>query len=169
MVIVLGERRIRMIRDGCRSRHSGSRRSASGRRTAARGSGRSRVRSRARRNFGRCNRSGGPETHRSRRRSGWSIAGTAKIGFRAACASAGPLWAATPASASAPVARMVLRSTVSMRCSPCWTHFLSDACLAPRFGPGKTRQPITPRGTKRPAGWRGPFGSDAPIDLPLDV
>src|SRR5713226_7572519 len=45
---------------------------------------------------------------------GMVVTGTGKIGFGPACASAPPFCAAAPASASAPVASIVLRSTVTI-------------------------------------------------------
>src|SRR5882757_2151415 len=61
---------------------------------------------------------------------------TGKMDFGPACAAAGPAWVAAPASASAPVARMVLRSTVSMRVLlVCFCY--STAYLAPSVTPGK--------------------------------
>jgi hypothetical protein len=42
------------------------------------------------------------------------VTGTGKIGFGPACASAPPVCAAAPASANAPVASIVLRSTVTI-------------------------------------------------------
>src|ERR1700716_695806 len=54
---------------------------------------------------------------------------TGKMDCGPACAAAGPLCVAAPASASAPVARMVLRSTISMRvllqCFCCSTAYLA--------------------------------------------
>ena len=110
-------------RPPARSRRSGSRRSASGRRTAARGSDRSRARSRARHNCGRCSRCGGPGTRRSRRRSGSSSSAPRR--------SASGRLAPRPArlrrgavSASAPVASSVRRSSevmaYSLRCYWFW-------------------------------------------------
>ena len=61
---------------------------------------------------------------------------TGKMDFGPACAAAGPPCVAAPASASAPVARMVLRSTVSMRVLlVCFCY--STAYLAPSVTRGK--------------------------------
>ena len=79
---------------------------------------------------------------------------TGKIDFGPACAAAGPPCVAAPASANAPVARMVLRSTISMPFS-LWFRFLVPrltAYLAPRvmrasgaIPPGVTRAALLQR------------------------
>src|ERR1700704_6160689 len=61
---------------------------------------------------------------------------TGKMDFGPACAAAGPPCVAAPASARAPVARIVLRSTVSMRVLlVCFCY--STAYLAPSVMRGK--------------------------------
>src|SRR4029077_18474041 len=62
------------------------------------------------------------------------IAGTLKIGFGPDCACAEPPCVAAPANARAPVARMLLLSTVSISV----LHLIfPETCLAPPFAPGK--------------------------------
>ena len=100
----------------CRSRRSGSRRSASGRRTAARGSDPNPFRAHARRSCARCSRCGGPETRRSRRRSEWSSP-VPERSTSGRPARRPERSAAAPASARAPVVRMVLRSRLFMMVS----------------------------------------------------
>src|ERR1700712_4342555 len=63
---------------------------------------------------------------------------TGKIDFGPACAAAGPACVAAPASTSAPVLRMVLRSTVSMRVLP-GLFSLFDGVSSP---PGHAQQAI---------------------------
>src|SRR5437879_667177 len=96
------------------------------------------------------------------------IAGTSKIGFEPDCACAEPPCVAAPANASAPVAIMVLRSTVSI----CMLRFsclliFPETCLAPPFAPGKKIKRLR-CGIKRPATmrafWLGERGR-----LPLHV
>src|ERR1700681_26058 len=62
---------------------------------------------------------------------------TGKMVFGPACAAAGPLCVAAPASAHAPVARIVLRSTVSMGRSLLVCFCYSTAYLAPCATRGK--------------------------------
>src|SRR3984957_16115311 len=64
------------------------------------------------------------------------VIGTAKIGFGTDFAAAGALCVAAPASASAPVASMVLRSRVFMA-SPCLSRTCSTAYLDRHAAPGK--------------------------------
>src|SRR4051794_3810077 len=75
-------------------------------------------------------------------------AGKGKIGFTPAGALASGLCAAAPASASAPEARMVLRSTIFMGSLPGDIFSVSNAYLARRISRGKaTPKPLSFRGS----------------------
>src|SRR3954451_4442565 len=74
---------------------------------------------------------------------GIDIAGTEKICFAPLCASASPLCVAAPASASAPEARMVLRSTVLMGSLRFFVIFSDQAYLARGSTTGKAIPPLT--------------------------
>src|SRR5215212_1187766 len=76
---------------------------------------------------------------------GIDIAGTEKIDFAPACASALSLCVAAPASASAPDARMFLRSTVFLGSLRFFVIFSDQAYLAPRLTTGKTDPAPHPR------------------------
>src|ERR1700739_4257113 len=80
--------------------------------------------------------------------------GTANSGFAPVWAGAGRLWVAAPASASAPVAMMVLRSTVSKGILLC-AFLVWPGYLAPCSTPDKPTNGGACRNEKGPR-YRGP-------------
>src|ERR1700730_3588702 len=94
------------------------------------------------------------------------VAGTGQIGFTPPCASAATLCVAAPASASAPDASMVLRSTefmkFSLRCISCWCAYLDRPAHGPQVNAGARLA------RKKPARTRA-FRKCASRSLVLDV
>src|SRR6516225_816010 len=89
---------------------------------------------------------------------GTLIAGTSKIGFWPDSACAEPLVVVAPANASAPEARTVLRSTISMGCSALLPIYLSSRrYLAPAFRVGKPKPGRDQLGGQRARDEAGPW------------